>query len=639
MDLNFELKVIVRRLRPGLIGATRNPNLNLKQILEDFKRKPKFVEQLRQQFEAILLTRDFVPALTEVGLSQQSGVFGELFKRVEYKILPQAQEPNDVLGLIQQVFGQSGDEEWFDEIQDDLLREFLAQILPERSKMVDRLVSQLFYSLEILSLRLASVGLEPLVKSRLKERSEYLHAFVEVPRSVQKFLESRAESSALYQQLQLVDQAAGYIRGRRAEEGISLGLTFQLIRIHELTRRMRLILKIIDAALENTDSAAALDLFRQIVKAQIEKFNLLQYLGKNVSLLAYQITEHTSKTGEHYITSSRSEYFGMLKAAMIGGFVVAMLAFMKIFISYINLAPALAAVAFGLLYAVGFVFIHTIGGVLATKQPAMTAAYLAQALDSTKNSATALQNLCEVIVRTIRTQLIALLGNFLIAFPVGLAIGYGFYYVGLPIVSVEKANHLLESSHPFHSLSFMYAAIAGVCLFVSGLIAGFASNWFQFNKVGSRLKQSPLFKGLFRGKNHDRVINSIESNVGIWSGNISLGFFLGTMPSLGAIFGLPIDIRHITFMAATFGGVVGTLGLQVSSFDMVMVTICVLTVGLINLAVSFSLSLFLAINSRGIKFSQSRELMGLVLNRFLRRPWEFILPPSSASAASSAGHK
>lgn len=630
MDLNFELKVMIRRLRPGLVGATRNPNLNLKQILDEFKRKPKYVEQLRQQFEAILLTRDFVTALTEVGLSQESGVYTEVFKRLEHKILPQAQEPNDILLFLQQIFDGSSDADWFLQIQDELLREFLSQVLPDRSKMVDRLIPQLFYSIEILSLRLAGIGLEPLVKSRIKDRTEFLHAFVEVPRSVQKFLESQTESSTLYQQLQLVDQAAGYIRGRREQEGISLGLTFRLMRIQELTKRIRLILKIIDAALDNKDSAAAVDLFKQIVSAQIEKFKIFQYLGKNLSLLAYQITEHTSKTGEHYITSTRSEYFAMLKSAMLGGFIVAILAFIKTLISYVSLAPAVAAVAYGLLYAVGFVVIHALGGVLATKQPAMTASFLAQALDTAKNSSAALQNLCEVIVRTVRTQLIALVGNFLVAFPVGLGICYGLLQIGLPLMSPEKANHSLESLHPFYSLSFLYAAIAGVCLFISGLIAGFSSNWFHFNKVGSRLKQSPLFAWFLKGGNYDSAIQSVENNIGIWMGNISLGFFLGTMPSLGAIFGLPIDIRHITFMSAQFGGSVGSLGFQVPVGEIIWITVCVLVVGLINLSVSFSLSLFLAVNSRGIKFSQTRELLGLVLRRFLRRPWEFILPPTGS---------
>lgn len=635
MDLGFELKIIVRRVRPGIVGSTRDPRQNLRLILDEWNRKPRFLEQLRTQFEELLATRDFIPALTEAGLSQQSNVFHEVFKRLEYKLLPQYLEPRNILLLIQELFSGSGDADWLRELEEPLLREFFARLLPQREKVATLLLPQLLESLQILSLKLAATGLDPLIKPRLQAHVDLQNAFVEGPRAVQNFIDGRGGADLVSRQLDLCERAARLIRAQREREGISLGLTFRLMRIQELTRRARLCLAIVNSLREGRSTPEAAELFREIVLAQIENFNLRQYFGRNVGMLAYQITEHTSRSGEHYVTSTRAEYFGMFRSALIGGVVVGFLAFLKVLASYLHLAPVFAALVFGLIYAVGFVVVHSLGGTLATKQPAMTAAFLAQALDHAKSSKDALENLCDVIVRVIRSQLIALLGNFIVAFPVAAGLAYLTVWGGRPLMNEEKAAAVLSSIHPWESLSFLYAALAGVCLFASGLIAGFFANWFHFNKIAARLQQSPLFAWAFRGGNLETLIPSIERNIGFWSGNIALGFFLGTMPELGVISGLPLDVRHVTFVSASFGAASSCLLFQIPLDLMVTIGVGALIMGLINLGVSFSLSLFVAIQSRGIRFAQTRQLLLLLGRRFITRPWEFIFPPANSAPAGA----
>jgi site-specific recombinase len=48
--------------------------------------------------------------------------------------------------------------------------------------------------------------------------------------------------------------------------------------------------------------------------------------------------------------------------------------------------------------------------------------------------------------------------------------------------------------------------------------------------------------------------------------------------------------------------------------------------GLCNLGVSFSMSLFVAVKSRKIKFSQTPELLRLLGRRLRQRPLEFLFP-------------
>ena len=73
MNLERELKRFVRQIRPGLIGATSNPNVNLKHLIDELKGSPKQVEEISKALRDFLATRDFTTALTESGLTLESG--------------------------------------------------------------------------------------------------------------------------------------------------------------------------------------------------------------------------------------------------------------------------------------------------------------------------------------------------------------------------------------------------------------------------------------------------------------------------------------------------------------------------------------------------------------------------------------
>jgi site-specific recombinase len=89
----------------------------------------------------------------------------------------------------------------------------------------------------------------------------------------------------------------------------------------------------------------------------------------------------------------------------------------------------------------------------------------------------------------------------------------------------------------------------------------------------------------------------------------------------------------VAFASANFA--YGLVGLQfgVTPATVVVTLAGVLLVGLVNLAVSFSLALKVALRSRGITPEQTEGLWGRVLRRFLDRPRDFFWPPVAAPAA------
>ncbi|MGE0525708.1 MAG: hypothetical protein AB7G93_16995 [Bdellovibrionales bacterium] len=635
MFLERELKRFVRQIRPGLIGATTNPNINLIQVIEELQATPQMRDQIAGALRNFLSSRDFTTALTETGLTLEAGVFTEVYKRLEYKLLPKSVDNADILGFLMRLFDSQSDASWLETVDRDLFGRFLGLLLPDREALIEELAPQIFMSLEILSLRLAGLGYDPLVTHRLRPRREYRHAFMDVSRHVHSLMDGKGESALpdLREALNRCSEAVKWIRSRRNVDGASLDLTYRLMKIQQVVHRMQLLIDLIQCMLSGWKGQPAQQLFFEIVLAAIRRFDLSRFLGENLELLAFQITEHTGRAGEHYITRSRAEWQSMLKSAAMGGVIVAGLAMCKILLSKLGMPPVPEALVYGSLYAGGFLMIYSIGATLATKQPAMTASTLASSLDVAKTSSDAMDNLSEVIIRTIRSQLGALLGNYTMAFPVAALVSWALYRAGIPLMSPEKAASMLKSLHPFQSLSFFYAAIAGVGLFLSGLLAGAADNWFIFNNVGLRLKQSLFLRRLVGPQNLDRAILTIDQNLGFWTGNASLGFYLGTAGAIGTITGLPIDTRHITFSSASFGAGLASLNFQASTGVVLMIVAGVFVMGLINLAVSFSLSLLVVVKSRQIRFAQTGELFRLLWQKFRRCPWDFVFPPRESSGS------
>ena len=99
----------------------------------------------------------------------------------------------------------------------------------------------------------------------------------------------------------------------------------------------------------------------------------------------------------------------------------------------------------------GFVLIHIVGGTVATKQPAMTAAAIASTIsETTGRKAGQMTKLAELVVDILRTQFIAIIGNISIAMPIALGISLFWYFViGEPFTSIKKADHLLHDLNPF----------------------------------------------------------------------------------------------------------------------------------------------------------------------------------------------
>jgi site-specific recombinase len=267
---------------------------------------------------------------------------------------------------------------------------------------------------------------------------------------------------------------------------------------------------------------------------------------------------------------------------------------------------------------------------LATKQPAMTASTIIQAIENDrKNSANKQDNqsaFAQLFARLFRSQFIAFIGNVFMAFPISLLgiwlIDFLFDYN----IAFEKSGKLLNDLSPIHSPAIIHAAIAGVFLFLSGIISGNVSNTNKHNQVYFRIQEHPLLKKAFGISKTIKIANWFENN---WAGIVSngwFGVFLGSTASVGLFLGLDLDIRHITFASGNFA--LGLYGANyfVDDWTIFWTIFGIGIIGYMNFIVSFSLSLGLAFRSRNIPISQLQHLFKATWMHFKKRPMIFFFP-------------
>jgi site-specific recombinase len=425
------------------------------------------------------------------------------------------------------------------------------------------------------------------------------------------------------------------IRRGSSQTGTSIRLTFLLQRMTQQIERLEHLLSLIVIlrAGENAN-LAFVQLFKTLVYGECHKNDISQHWNQNMELLALRVTENASRAGEHYITVTRSEYFELMRSAMGAGLIIGIMALIKILTADQHLAPLTEAILFSLNYGLGFVVIHILHFTVATKQPAMTAAAIAASVDASEGKTREMDNLVTIIAQTMRSQTVAILGNVVVVLPLTILIGWLIFTLsGEHFVTPDKAQRMLGEIDPLRSGALFYAGVAGVCLFLSGLIAGYHDNIAIYNKIPQRLRRVGWLQKILGKRRLDRIAGYIENNLGALAGNFYFGCLLGGMSGLGVLLGLPIDIRHVTFSSAFAGFAFIGLDFNITGKVLATVLIGIWLIGTVNLLVSFCLALYVAMKSRKVTFKQWRLLIKGLLKRLITSPGQFFLPPKRNVAA------
>lgn len=634
------------------------------------------------------LLRLYTPAhfYSEVGILENDGFFTTLTQRLVRRVLPPTQSEFRIETIFIAAFSQPSDANWLNQIPLEQWHQLSASLSNAQplAELMQSTQHQLLNALMILSYRVTAMGLERELIRIDPSIDEFESPFMTQNREVIHFVQSyqplyihesvaSSEQNSATNSLEdkftpvpderptavMIEQCRDIlarVHKNTRQYGVSIRLTNLMLRIEQSLTRMELLFDLLlgfqrSAYLEQspTDQSksktftfpmSGLQSALQILANDQKNHASIRHLiSTNTELISLQVTENASKTGDHYVTDDRRGYFAMLRSAMGAGAIIAVMATIKVLLGRFVLAPFVKAFVNSMNYSLGFMLIHGLHFTVATKQPAMTAATIAatvhKAEKNQKAQANQLTDLAQLTVNIMRTQIIAIFGNISIAMPIGILVAYLWQSVlHKSLLSPSDAHTLLHNINPFTSLAIPHAAIAGVCLFLSGLIAGYYDNLSVYHQVGARLRQHPLLKKRLSPERLFRISNYIENNLGALASNFWFGVMLGSMGTLGYFLGLPLDIRHIAFASVNFAQSVYTLGSHLDLGTILVSFLGVLLIGLTNLLVSFSLALFVALKARRVSFNQWLSLSKLILAHFFTRPTDFFMPPTQTQEAT-----
>jgi site-specific recombinase len=577
---------------------------------------------------------------TQTNLLSRRGLFSELRKRTFYKILPNITNDKELSGVVNIIFYKKTDYIWINDIPTDKLANFLIElgIVPSSDLPVDHvIVKEILNDIYVLSQVITSLSINQNIVKNFEEVLLIESPFMQLHERISEYTDgiekeeiTREKEHFKYKEviaaINSCTMFVNKIRSSNSTYGTSLELTLILQKLNTSLERMHELLHLLVKEERTNYFFHLVHFIKKIIKLENQKNSIRKFFNDTISLLAYEMTEHSGKTGEHYVTSTPKEYFQMFYDALKGGFVIGFLVIIKYMLHGLRLPIFQDTLLKAFNYSFGFVGIQLLHGTVATKQPSMTAATIVQSMESYVESEEIVE-LGEFVIRVFRSQFIAVVGNLLLAFPVAFAIGWIWHELtGTAIASHDEAVYKLDSLNPFSSLCLLHAAIAGVMLFVAGILSGIADNANVFNKYPQRIK---MHRGLINLIGQKRAIalgDYIENNLGTLTGNFTLGFFLAFVAFIGFIVGLPLDIQHVSFAIGNAGLAMSTLIGEVSLYTVLMTAIGIILIGIINITVSFSLALIVAIRSRGLKLTSTGRLFVYLMKQFFTRPVAFFVP-------------
>lgn len=575
--------------------------------------EPEMSRQLRTVF--------YTHSLTDAGINSNLGFFPELRQRIKHRILPPVNEDNFFSHLITDAFFKKEDYAALEKLSDENWNRLFA-LVQDDAATVKVLQSQLENAVIILTHRLVTIGIDPLIVKKIPATDDADSPFFKLNILVNKFVKEpqTVNVDSIFEQLQKCEGLFQFIKENRATLGISLQLTFLIRRAEQHIARIRLLLHIYVEKNSTQKNGRIKELILTLVRSELYSTGIRYFISENTSLLANRIANQTSARGGDYIGFTKKENNKLLLSAMGGGLVVVFLVYIKHYIHRLQLPLLPEGILFGLNYGVGFVFMHFMHWTLATKQPAMTASYIAENIEQKGLSKASRKELSTILAQIMRSQFISLIGNLVVVLPLCflsalLFVKLNWYHV----FNEAEAQAYLKSNHPLFSGSLIFAVFTGVFLTLAGLLSGYYDNKIIFSNIPKRVLNHPLLKRIMPVAVLEKLVKIITTNSGAIIGNLALGMFLGLAGTLGKFIGVPFDIRHITISAGNFGLAVAQ-GYGFTHLFITLVFVGVITIGIINIISSFLFSFLIACRSRYLTNRQTWIILSSLVAYIFKNP-------------------
>lgn len=625
-----------------LVSTLKNVEFN--QFVNYLKANPAKTDYLKNSLQALFKNKTCIISLTEANILSENAFLDELKKRIINKLLPPVENENTITYLVDNIFVKSSSEIMnFHKIDNELWQEFFTMMGVDSLIENEQVKKDIYYSIGLVSTRLIGNAMDQEVMRMAPEYKNFDNPFFALQNEIDLLIDTYKEQptarlnskNSIYKQIKIyLGHCFSYVEAafkNSSKYGISSKINQSLLKIRQQLQRISDLTEVLIIDKEEDVKKQSVLLFKNILFYKSTRNNIRELVGDSTRLISHLITNHTAETGIHYITSSRKDYLKMFWKACAGGVIVGFLCILKMLYSYIDTSEFMHAFLYAFNYAMGFVMIYLMNFTLATKQPAMTASTLAKVLSEEVNTQKNYRDFAQLVSRLSRTQFISFIGNVITAFPIALLMIYGLDVLMGDNMATQKAQKLLTDLNPKESKALLHASIAGVFLFFSGIISGNIGNSSVFYNIPKRLEKHPYLLSILGQNTTKKLSGYYQRN---WAGIVSnfwFGVMLGITAPIGIFLGLDLDIRHITFASGNLAMGLYGKGFNVETNLIFLYVTTVFLIGLCNFAVSFGLSILLALQSRKLKHGETQEIFKEIFKYFLKQPLSFFFPVKKAA--------
>jgi site-specific recombinase len=629
-------------------GGTNSALIRFRFLMQLMERHPGPRKAVGGLVATILRDAESPSLFAQTELNEQGGLFSEILRRLGDQVLPPPPLPHELAYAARVAFVGSRDAEWLAAISENDWLRFCEFLDMEDGVRLDAsgLENDLRDAVINISLQAAAIGLSEEVRARVPSATPSATAsgsggpFVALSRMASRWRDSLAEADAALLRASVDDCHAAIVGAYAAVEtrGVSLSLVYRLENISSLLRRLELLLNALEEGLPAREKRLrAREVLLAIVRSRLARRSVAALFDMNFDIFARRLVQHAGETGEHYIARDRSEFMQMLASGIGGGAVTVATTFLKFGIYSLRLSPFFEGCFIWGNYSASFMAIQALGFSLATKQPSMTSAALADKL-SRRMDPSQIDRFVDEIACISRSQFIAAVGNVGFVVPAALATEMAYEKAaGHTAISLAQAEHALESLHPLHSGSLMFAALTGVLLWLSSFGAGLLQNWTIYRGLPEAIGQHRFARALLgerRAKDLGRWVGRSASGIG---GNLAIGFLLAFVPVAGKFFGLPLDIRHVTLSSGQLAVALRVIGFTALGWKTIAIyALGVALIGVLNFSVSTACALAVAARARRVRRAWFRAVIGYAWRSFFRNPVPFFWPPLEAGPEAAA---
>jgi site-specific recombinase len=566
-------------------------------------------EEIRAIFREFWSHHSYIRVISEAGLPEEVFLLRELLARALRHLMPVDEVQGDLYVLLDSLNLREEDAEWVASLPDSFVDWWADIFRPSPSSILA--------SCKLLALRATNVALSRDFLTLADDEDVTKSSFFDLPTVVEHVVKHPDEFPHWETRRELCETQLREMTLLLDQRGSSASMIFRVRLLRSLLWRIQQVL-----SLQRQDSES-----RKFAVTIVHGFATQRRIGTVFSAstrrLARSVVEKTGRVGKHYIARNAAQWKAMGWGAIFAGVITCFTALFKYSISSAIHAPFLVAIGHSLNYTFSFLLMQAGGFLLASKMPAATAATLVDAMeDPKKDHMASLQAISQ-------TQTLVTIGNLIGAILSSIAVDRIWNAVaGHPFLTAEEAEHGVHMLFPLQSLTIPFAIVTGVFLWLSSLATGWTANYLALTRMESAITNSLRIRRQLGAARAGSIANWVEHHAAGSAGYIVLGFLLGAVPILFGLFGIPLEVRHVTLGAASlaYDWDALRLGGELHLSDVVMSFTGILVVGLLNIFTSFALSFLLAVRARDIGEAKARRFLKEVALKVVLHPVTFLLP-------------